>query len=132
MRLTSGVPGLEWSGMVTVSEIREHLIDLLASKSDANLDRFQEWLAAASWNMHQDSDPRAQSFASAIQLHWAEFDLDQLSEAALYEKLADLLRSYSLQISMDPQPNFSGSGALFSFLQSPAPTFDNSRVKACG
>ena len=90
---------LKLDDMVSIREIREHLINLLDSRSGNALSEFEEWLGVASWNMHRDSEIDAQSLAASIQLYLAEFDNGNLEEASLYNKLADLLTEYAPQLS---------------------------------
>jgi hypothetical protein len=77
-RLIVGGIGLEWSGMVTVSEIRERLVDLLAAYDEDSLASFEEWLASASWNMSLGSDFSASGLVGDIQLYIAEADNETL------------------------------------------------------
>lgn len=112
MRSNLGGAGLELADMVTVSEIREKLIDLLASEVDKEsaLSSFEDWLVQASWNMHQTSELRAQQFASEIELVLAE---DESDAALVWGKLKEILRSYSLSLSSVPVLIESGSSATF-------------------
>jgi hypothetical protein len=92
MRSKGAVGGLELADMITVYEIREHLVDLLDPKvkKEEALSSFEDWFVQASWNMHQDSDSQAQRFAAEIELALAEneSDLD-----ILWSRLKDILRS---------------------------------------
>jgi hypothetical protein len=77
--------------MITVSEIREQLVDLLAEYNDDSAARFEEWLAGASWNMHMDSGPLAQQLVGNIELRFAEADQRSNYDAWLKAQLATLL-----------------------------------------
>lgn len=100
--------------MITVSRIRERLLNLLDPDSPESLDDFDNWFAAASWDMHQSSDLIAQKFAAAIELRLAEFDSGDLSEENLRKELASLVRIYSLHLSSEPVTAISGSSSSFS------------------
>ena len=92
--------------MLTVSQIRENLLTLLASNDPEALDAFDDWFASASWNMHQ--------IASAIELRLAEYDSDKLDEAELRRHLSELVRFYSLYLSSEPATIVTGSSSAFS------------------
>ena len=92
-------------------------MDFLASPNIGALDDFEEWLVGASWNMHQHSDPIAQKFISAIELRLAEFDSDKVQEAQLKKQLNELLRDFSIGISLGPRTIDSGSSMDFSSQQ---------------
>ena len=96
--------------MLTVSQIRENLLTLLASNDPEALDAFDDWFASASWNMHQNAD----LFASAIELRLAEYDSDKLDEAELRRHLSELVRFYSLYLSSEPATIVTGSSSAFS------------------
>jgi hypothetical protein len=100
--------------MLTVSQIRENLLTLLASNDPEALDAFDDWFASASWNMHQNADLVAQKFASAIELRLAEYDSDKLDEAELRRHLSELVRFYSLYLSSEPATIVTGSSSAFS------------------
>ena len=100
--------------MITVNQIRQHLIDLLDSGSEAALDEFDEWFARASWNMHQDSDLVASEFVGAIELRLAEFDSGHLDDSEVRKELSSLLKHYSVNISLEPVTVRSGSSSSFS------------------
>jgi len=82
--------------MITVSQVREHLIDLLAASEDKEsaLSSFEEWLSAASWNMHLDSEIRAQQFAGEVLLYLAEMDAENHDCNWLLRKLRSVLTLY--------------------------------------
>jgi hypothetical protein len=105
--------------MITVSQIREHLLNFLAASAveqrRSALDEFEEWFSRASWNMHQNSDLLAQRFAAAIELRLAEYDAEQLSEDELRSQIRDLVREFSLHISEQPVIVTSSSSIDFNF-----------------
>ena len=96
MRLIGSGCEVELAVMITVAQIRERLIDLLASKEDSSLDDFDEWLAGASWNMHQDSDLEAQWFAAEIELALAE---NESNIDLLRRRLKDILHSQPVTVN---------------------------------
>jgi len=117
--------------MITVSQIREHLLNLLDSSSPADaLDAFDEWFAKASWNMHQNSDLLAQKFASGIELRLAEYESQNLSQDQLLKELKKLLRENSVQMSMEPVTIVSGTSSSFSSREWPFVSFGSPLVKA--
>ena len=75
--------------MITESQIRDKINELLASKID--IDVFEDWLASQSWNMHRDSDEIAQRIANAIELRLSEFSAGHLPESKLKEEIRQLL-----------------------------------------
>lgn len=133
MRLISRSSALELSGMVTISQIREHLVDLLASKENREdvLSVFEDWLVKASWNMHLTSDIRAQKFAADIQLNLAEMDAENLDYDLLWDRLKDLLSAYSLSLSEGPV-TISSSSTTFKPQEWAFSPFGSQRAVACG
>ena len=95
--------GLELADMITVPEIREHLVDLLASEVDKEnaLSSFEDWLVKASWNMHQNSDIKAQKFVAEIELSLAEIESDN---GLLWKRLKEVLRAHPFSVSAKPEP----------------------------
>jgi hypothetical protein len=83
--------------MITVPEIREHLIDLLASEDDKEraLSSFEDWLVQASWNMHQTSDLDAQQFVAEIELALAE---NERGSGSLWARLKEILRAHPFSV----------------------------------
>ncbi len=112
-RLIIGILGVELSLMITVAQIREHLLDLLVSDDAEALDGFEDWLSSASWNMHQHADLQAQKFISAIELRLAEFDSGLVEKETLRKQLNGLLREYSISISQAPIAVSSASSVDF-------------------
>lgn len=83
--------------MIAESQIREKLGRYL--RRDLSLERFEDWIAQQSWNMHQDSIEPAQKLASAIELRLAEHSSGHLNEAALREELRQFANPPIVQIS---------------------------------
>ena len=83
--------------MIAESQIREKLARYLSKQLP--LEHFEDWLVERSWNMHQDSDERAQKLASAIELRLAEYSSGHLDEDALRDELRPLVTNYSMQIT---------------------------------
>jgi hypothetical protein len=98
--------------MITGSEIREHLVDLLASEADKEnaLSSFEDWFVQSSWNMHKTSDLMAQRFAANIELHLAENESDY---DLLWRKLRSTLDVFSLYLSEHPVLIESSSSTVF-------------------
>jgi hypothetical protein len=118
--------------MITVSQIRERLVDLLASFDDKSLAVFEEWLTAASWDMHFDSDLNAQKFVGEIQLRIAETDDESQSFDWLKGKLRSILYAYSLSLSETPVRVSSGSSTIFTNQEWAFSPFGSQRAVACG
>jgi hypothetical protein len=88
--------------MVTVSQIREHLVDMLVSlDSEKALDTFEEWLANASWDMHLDSPVDAMQMVGKLQLALAELDDGSLSKAELRRNFLELASTF--EINTEPR-----------------------------
>lgn len=103
--------------MITVDQIRQHLLNLLDSndtESKTTLDEFDDWFAGASWNMHQGSDLIARKFAAAIELRLAEYDSGHLDEVELRRELVQLLKDYSVNFSLEPVTVVNSSNSTFS------------------
>lgn len=118
--------------MITVSQLRERLLNLLDSNGPGALDDFDNWFAGASWDMHQDSDLIAQNFAAAVELRLAEYDSGGLTEEGLRKELANLARTYSLHLSLEPATVISGSSSSFSSQAWAFSTSGRSLVTAAG
>lgn len=129
------VGGVDLASMITVNQIREHLIDVLGASGKAGrklpLDSFDEWFAAASWDMHQASDPVAIQFAAAIELRLAEYESGHLPVADLRRELIDLVKFYSVNLSLDPVNVISGSDNNFNFREWVFGPVDISLATAC-
>ncbi len=74
--------------MIRENEIKDVIQKYLAGGS---LDRFEEWLAERSWNMHRDSEPDVQRLVGGIQMLIAEHGYGNISEASLRQQLCDLI-----------------------------------------
>ena len=83
--------------MIAESQIREKLGRYL--RGELPLDRFEDWIAQSSWNMHKDSDQPSQKLASAIELRLAEHSSGHLDESALRDELRQLVNPQVVQIS---------------------------------
>ena len=87
--------------MIQENEIRAKLLAL------SSLDEFEDWLVRQSWNMHRDSDPRAQKLVGKIELAVAEFYDGHLSEPLLRQRLRNLASTY--EFSFNPPNDDAGS-----------------------
>jgi hypothetical protein len=67
--------------MISVDQIRQSLRIVIAKKM--SLDAFDEWLSAASWNMHKDSSAEAIKLVGSIELMLACFDEGKQPEEEL-------------------------------------------------
>jgi predicted HAD superfamily phosphohydrolase len=84
--------------MVTVSQIREHLVDMLVSlEPEKALDAFEKWLANASWNMHLDSKAGAIQMVGKLQLTLAELDNCSIDN----ETARNIFREIAVSFDMD-------------------------------
>ena len=98
--MTNGGRRLEWSDMVTVSQIRDRLIDFVAAKDqEGALASFEEWIAKRSWDMHLDSSMQAQKFVGEIQLYLAEMDAEDRDYDWLLGKFRSVLSSFPTENS---------------------------------
>ena len=82
---------VELSVMITAAQIRSMIQQLTLLK--ISLDDFDQWLTAASWNMHKDSQPEsdeAKRMIGKIELGLAEFDAGHKSRRQLFNELAIL------------------------------------------
>ena len=77
---------VELQVMITTTQIRAMIQQVTLFK--ISLDDFEEWLTAASWSMHQDSEPEAVQLVGKIELGLAEVD-------AGHKSYADLLRDFA-------------------------------------
>jgi hypothetical protein len=80
--------------MIEENQIRVRLLAL------SDLEEFEDWLAQESWNMHRDSDQRAQSLVGKIELALAEYSNGHVSESELRQQLRNLARTY--EVSFNP------------------------------
>lgn len=83
--------------MIAESKIREKLGGYL--RGDLSLDRFEDWLAQNSWDMHKDSSEAARQLASAIELRLAEHSSGHLNEPALRDELRQFANPAVVQVS---------------------------------
>jgi hypothetical protein len=83
--------------MISESLIREQIGRYL--RGELSLDRFEDWIAQNSWNMHKDSDEPSQRLASAVELRLAEHSSEHLDEDSLREELRQLVNPKVVEIS---------------------------------
>lgn len=83
--------------MIAESQIREKLGRYL--RDELSLDRFEDWLAQSSWDMHKDSSDAAQKLVAAIELRLAEHSSGHLNEPALRNELRQFVNPPVVQIS---------------------------------
>jgi hypothetical protein len=131
MRSIGRSGGLELADMITVLEIRERLVDLLASEVDKEsaLSSFEDWLVQASWNMHQTSDHAAQKFVAEIELSLAEIKSDY---ELLWKRLKEVLRAHPFSVSAEPIRVETSSSTTFTHQEWAFSIVGSSRVVACG
>lgn len=86
--------------MIAELEIRMRLADVL--EGSESLDSFESWLVAESWNMHLDSTPEAQALVGDIELALAEYSNGDITTGELTERLANLLRTVTVMVEIDP------------------------------
>ena len=79
--------------MIQENEIRAKLLSL------SDLNEFEDWIVAHSWNMHQDSDPETQRLVGKIELALAEFHDGYMSESLLRQMLKNLARTYEVRFN---------------------------------
>lgn len=91
--------------MIQENEIRGKLIAL------SSLDEFEDWLVRESWNMHRDSDPKAQQLVGKVELALAEFHNGHLQEPLLRQRLRNLASIY--EVSFNPQGDDSGGSVTY-------------------
>jgi hypothetical protein len=122
--------------MIDASQIREHLVDLLASNEnqEAAVSLFEDWLIEASWNMHLNSDVQAQQLAGEIQLYLAEMDAEGLGYDWLWRKLKAVLSAHSLSFSISREQIHiaTRSSTVFSPQQWVFSPAGSQRAVACG
>jgi hypothetical protein len=75
--------------MVSVNEIKPRLREVI--DGGKSLDDFEDWLASASWNMHQQDSEAAQGLAAAIELRLAEYSSKHLDPEGLRSELLALM-----------------------------------------
>ncbi|MGH7907063.1 MAG: hypothetical protein ACREP6_10580 [Candidatus Binataceae bacterium] len=77
--------------MITEAQIQEQLFNYLTRQ--ITLNEFEDWLAVQSWNMHRDSGDAAQRIVGAIELRFAEYSNNHLTDDAIERELKGLLSS---------------------------------------
>lgn len=119
--------------MITVSQIRDRLIDLLASEHQQDaLASFEDWLAISSWNMHLDSAIQAQRLVGDIQLYLAEMDAENRDFDWISTKLRPFLSSFSVEETSDQTVISTSSSASFMRQLWAFSPLDMSPSMACG
>jgi hypothetical protein len=83
--------------MIQENEIRAQLVEYLSG--NRGLDEFEDWFVQRSWNMHRDSSPDAQRLASQVELALSEFNNDDITEAALRERMRSLASTHIVSFS---------------------------------
>jgi hypothetical protein len=74
--------------MITVDQIRYALQQVILS--EISLDDFDEWIAKASWNMHQDASIEAMQLVGKIELILADHDNGHISDAEVVQAFRKL------------------------------------------
>lgn len=72
--------------MVSAHDVREKVLAYLAGSLD--LDRFEDWIAQNTWNIHQWGTSEAQNLAYAVELRLSERSNGHLTDLDLRESLA--------------------------------------------
>lgn len=94
--------GLWDVAMIHENDIRAQILEL------QSLDEFEDWLVQRSWNMHLDSESRAQNLVGKIELALAEYHDGHISEPALRQRLRSLAFTYEVVFSPNtPSQNVS-------------------------
>ena len=76
--------------MVGHSQISEELARYLNEKTD--LDSFEDWIVANTWNIHLAHDLKAERLAFAIEESLAEHSSGHISELQLRQEFRDIGR----------------------------------------
>lgn len=77
--------------MLSEKEIRDKVSDYVVGK--VSLDDFEDWFAAASWNIHKNPDLSAQHLAFAVELRLAEHSSGHLPEPDMREEFNWMVHS---------------------------------------
>ncbi|MCC7237297.1 MAG: hypothetical protein IT163_18460 [Bryobacterales bacterium] len=85
--------------MISEKEIRNNLAEALVS---GQMDEFEDWFVAESWNVHRSQNVSLQKLVYALELRLAEYSSGHLDEAALREELRGFLGVGSLNIEAPP------------------------------
>jgi len=75
--------------MIDHSQISERLATYLNGHID--LESFEDWVVANTWNIHLANDPKAASLAYALEESFAEYSSGHLTEMQLREEFRLLL-----------------------------------------
>lgn len=86
--------------MIREADVREKLTALW--RKEISLEAFEDWLAQASWSMHNDSKREAVDLVSSIHLLLAERDDHVINEAELRREFLALLNNVSVSFRIEP------------------------------
>ena len=81
--------------MVSASEIREHLSELLSGRR--TLDEFEDWFVPATWDIHKSEDAEAEALTDQIELRLSEHSDGYLTSD-------DLMREFGALAGAIKQP----------------------------
>jgi hypothetical protein len=95
--------------MVSASQIREEISQLLADKVD--LDSFEDWIVRNTWNIHLSGSSAAENLAFAVEESLSEYSSGHITIEDLREELKTLVESENiiLEIVDIKQPTWSPS-----------------------
>ncbi len=99
--------------MIDHSQISEHLAMYLNGHID--LESFEDWVIANTWDIHLENDPKEASLAYALEESFAEYSSGHLTEAQLRDEFRLLLlerepvRVIELVLGKEPLPAMSSS-----------------------
>ena len=88
--------------MITEAQIQQQLFGYLTRA--LSLNEFEDWLVQQSWNMHRDSSDAAQRLVGAIDLRFAEYSDNHLTDDGLERELKGLFASSAVVVIEDAQP----------------------------
>lgn len=103
--------------MIADYEIRLWLARYL--HKEISLDKFEDWIAQHSWNMHLDSDESAQKIAAAIELRLAEHSSGHLPENQLRNELVPFVTTYNAVVHFGNNQEIPASSDLQNKTSSP-------------
>lgn len=89
--------------MITVDQIREQLNAVVDNRVD--LDSFDEWLSAQSWNMHKDSNSDAIKMVGKIELLLADIDGDRIPLESLMHEFRGLAAVFERLEGIKSEPS---------------------------
>ncbi|HVB80511.1 MAG TPA: hypothetical protein VNE82_11280 [Candidatus Binataceae bacterium] len=88
--------------MITEAQIQQQLFGYLTRA--LSLNEFEDWLVQKSWNMHRDSSDAAQRLVGAIDLRFAEYSDNHLTDDGLERELKGLFVPSAFVVIEDAQP----------------------------